>query len=557
MFCTACGNRIASERAQCSVCGLRTVSANEGRPGGFDRPAGGRGFQRAATGKLLLLVPLSLLVALAGGLLRYDRDLDAKRDAAYLRSLAALESGDFLTAQTGFAALGSYRDAESRLDEVLDIAGPAMQQLAAADAAYVDRDYPSAIALLEEVIATAPGYEPAINQLYTVKLAYRDELLLNVRLAETTRNWLAVEHSLQRAAQLFPEDATIRSELTTIWNEHSPLVYTRDGIVFLGGPSGEDERSLTADIGARWPAWNPDRTRIAFIVPTEGGSRFDGTIMVMDADGTGLSKLVDRVLPFGPATWSPDGMKIAYASVKEFNEDQFAGRISLQLFDLETGLETDLTGSELSHASGATWSPDGTHVAFVSFIMQRRRGGGVDLLDGDAYVVDIKSRELTNITHGMIRDENWIRWSPSGDKLAVLTNPGDWSDPKMMQLYIMNADGSGVGDPIAEDWQLSLPSWSPDGTRLAYVTGGEYVRIWSESGEEWLHVSGKLSPFVSWSPDGATLFAPTGSSSQASYLISVHSGFGTVHEVRFYADGMGGGDGAPMWAPATAPASGA
>lgn len=500
---------------------------------------------------LLAVVAVSIAVLLAGGLTRYDRDLDAKRAASYEKSVIAFQNGDFLSAQAGFAALGDYRDADIRLDEVLTIAGPAMAQLRAAEAAYAARDYPAAIAILEQVTGEAPGYDAAANLLVSVKGVFYDDLLLTARLAETNRDWMAVEQALSEAVALSPDNQTLSDRLANVWRNHSPIVYTRDGAVFIAGPYGDDEKALTPDLDARWPTWSPDRRQIAFMVPTANGSRFDATLMIMNADGSEMKTLTDRVMPFGAAQWSPNGQLLAYPSVKHFNEDQFFGRISLQMVDVSTGDETDLTGARLNHAGGASWSPDGQQVAFVSFTMERRRGGGVDLIDGDAYIVDVETLVLSNVTQGRVRDETWIRWSPAGDKLVLLTSPGDWSDPQMMELYIIDTTGAGVEEELMTDWQVSIPSWSPDGSRFAYVVGGNTIRIWSEQGEEWVYVTGQVAPYLSWSPDGSKLFAPSGNPPQPSYVISVSESLGDIRTVRIDADGLSGGNGAPVWAPST------
>jgi Tol biopolymer transport system component len=549
MFCTTCGSYISSNSEDCRVCGSKSLSGY--RPSSSLDEASPPSSKKQSAKLLLALVGLGIALLFAAGLTRYDRDLEAKRAAAYEQSEIAFQNGDFLAAQAGFAALGDYRDADARLDEVLTIAGPAMERLQLAEEAYAARDYPEAISILEEVVDEAPGFATAANLLTSVKGVYLDELMLNATTAETNRDWMTVEQVLSAAVTLSPGDESLHERLAYVWNNHSPLVYTRDGAVFIAGPGGDDEKALTTDIDARWPNWSPDRSQIAFLVPTENGSRFDATLMIMKADGSEMRSLVDRVMPFGSPQWSPDGTRLAYPSVKAFNEDQFIGRISLQMIDVATGEETDLTGTRLNHAGGASWSPDGRQIAFVSFTMERRRGGGVDLIDGDAYIVDVESLELSNVTQGRIEEENWIRWSPAGDKLLLLTNPGDWSDPQMMELIIINATGSDPGEVVATDWQLSLPSWSPDGSRFAYVVGGSTIRLWSEQGEEWIHVTGQLAPYLTWSPDGSKLFAPSGNPPQPSYVISVSESLGDIRTVRIEADGLNGDSGAPVWAPST------
>ena len=55
-------------------------------------------------------------------------------------------------------------------------------------------------------------------------------------------------------------------------------------------------------------AWSPDGSRIAFASDRDG----DWDIYVMEADGTGQTKLtMNRLFDLSPA-WSSDGMRIAF-----------------------------------------------------------------------------------------------------------------------------------------------------------------------------------------------------------------------------------------------------
>ena len=87
---------------------------------------------------------------------------------------------------------------------------------------------------------------------------------------------------------------------------------------------------LTNNAGANYqPAWSPDGSKIAFISTRDGGgpSGFNTGLYLMNADGTNQTRVTfdDETLEGFPA-WSPDGSKIAWASVRFFydvNEETY------------------------------------------------------------------------------------------------------------------------------------------------------------------------------------------------------------------------------------------
>jgi hypothetical protein len=95
-------------------------------------------------------------------------------------------------------------------------------------------------------------------------------------------------------------------------------------------------------------------------------------------------------------------------------------------------------------------------------------------------------------------------YSPDGTRIAFSSNADGNPD-----IYVMNADGSGIKqltDNSAIDWN---PSWSPDGTKIAFTSGrdGDFdVYVMNADGSNTINVTNGWATAdednAHWSPDG-------------------------------------------------------
>jgi TolB protein len=119
-------------------------------------------------------------------------------------------------------------------------------------------------------------------------------------------------------------------------------------------PDGSDAKRLVLGNNARW---SPDGKRLVFSAPT---ARSDGDLFVINADGTGLHRLLATPQLEWPTDWSPNGRKIL------FTRQLFSGGFT----DVYVMNADGTKVRRLTHARyddvGGTWSPDGKRIVFTS-----------------------------------------------------------------------------------------------------------------------------------------------------------------------------------------------
>ena len=198
------------------------------------------------------------------------------------------------------------------------------------------------------------------------------------------------------------------------------------------------------------PTWSPDGERIAFQSRSDG----DHEIYVINVDGSGLAKLTDNDYADIFPAWSPDGRYIAFSSNRaktEFGNELseaarrnfrtvFAGGpTDFEIYIMEPdGSETfNWTRTTSLGDSSPSWSPDGTWIAFEArpYNAFTQRGSARDI-----YVMRFEGADLTNITGAMARNqegnEGPIVWSPDGSHIAYVTKR--YGTPRIQAVRIFN-----------------------------------------------------------------------------------------------------------------------
>jgi Tol biopolymer transport system component len=217
------------------------------------------------------------------------------------------------------------------------------------------------------------------------------------------------------------------------------------------------------------PTWSPDGTKIAFETSSYGG--YD--IAVMNADGTGVTKLTNTSgVNLDPA-WSPDGSKIAFSRADPMgdpnNPSYGAANIAVMNAD-GTGLTRLTDNPRLTYDFQPAWSPDGTKIAFSR--QEILGAGNIYIMDADGTGVT----RLTNVTQRASWDTE-PDWSPDGSKIVFFQNGGIWiMNPDGTAQTQLTSDAqsptwSPDGTKIAFLSSGSIFTMNPNGSEATFLGG--------------------------------------------------------------------------------------
>lgn len=563
MFCTTCANPNPLATAQCSVCGAQLSPGTAeptftpSRPRAATNISNPRARRRAPSAKIrrsLYLIPILIVLVATAQFVDGSRSRQRAAAAAYHRAEAAVAAGDYLEAIDAYADAAGYRDAMERRAEVVAQLAPYRDAYFVGVTAFDAGNYDRAIDSLLPIVRDLPTFEDAAYLLERARAERQDALIQQVDEAESNADWLTVENSLAGLVAENPNDLDLTERLAAVRREHSPLVFAREGDLYLIGPDGSDERMIMDEVTAAWPVWSPDRARIAF-VSIEGSSTYgEGSLYVVDGDGANLTEVTAGVRPDVAPAWSPDATRIAYiGGLDQVGTTSYSTR-SIRYVDLTTNVVTDLTHGIIANPASPSWSPSGDRLAFVS----RRMGEGYSLdpryPTGAVYVASIATGDITIAVPGNGFGARRVSWSPSRDALVIFSRADTATNGNELVSMIDLQTGQ---RPFifGSDEDVSTPVWSPDGDRFAFVVDGETLRIETVGGGSSsidLGVAGGRS--LTWSPDGQTVVVLGTWSGATSIVVPLHEQGAEITQLGITFDTDRRFSGAPQWAPLTSAA---
>lgn len=228
--------------------------------------------------------------------------------------------------------------------------------------------------------------------------------------------------------------------------------------VYTVTTNGSTIKRLVADApAASSPHWSPNGKKIALVAGEWSGNR--DVWVVNTAYGNPIQYSKSIRIPHLPR-WSPDGRMIAVIDWSG------GGLVVIDEFKNELKIVPD----SIHVRDTFSWSPDSRQIAFCGYTSTTSYPGTSKLFfivnaDGS----DLRALGPDSSLYGM------AAWSPSGDRIAVITHKSQTFGPRVMELYYpaMDEFETIIGDTLSPN----NPNWSPDGQFLAFddIGGGVYV----------------------------------------------------------------------------------
>lgn len=274
-------------------------------------------------------------------------------------------------------------------------------------------------------------------------------------------------------------------------------------------PDGSGLSNLTVYAAQQYsaPVWSPDGSKIAFTsnreadlpprteptpppigdgpAPDFPGAAPQPELYIMNADGSGQTRLTYNLTFDGNPSWAPDGRQLAFQSRGDKGHEIYVINVD------GTGL-TKLTDNEYADLVPA-WSPDGRYIAFTSNRNKTEFGNALSAArsqeftsalnssatDYDIYIMKPDGSDVFNWTQISDTNDSNPSWSPDSEWIAYdgRYNLGFSLREGVNEIYLMRLEGLDRNLTKLTSAQTVSPNenvgpvvWSPDGKNIAFVT---------------------------------------------------------------------------------------
>jgi Tol biopolymer transport system component len=241
--------------------------------------------------------------------------------------------------------------------------------------------------------------------------------------------------------------------------ENGRIAFVSEGDIFTANPDGTHPVAITSgpDIDAR-PIWSHVGSKVAFFrSPSVAATSAD--LLVLDVDAGTLETLVEDAASLSVPSWSPDDRWLT-----------FSHGLAPQVYVAPADGSTEARSLELGGpASAPIFSPDGRRLAYTA---PTTGGQALFVVNLDGTGRAQLSTAFPSFSHGFGHGSIALAWSPDGSRLLFSAGDGETGE---FDLYVVPNDGETQERRVtAEPGSEYGATWSPDGTRIAYLASAPF-----------------------------------------------------------------------------------
>jgi len=205
-------------------------------------------------------------------------------------------------------------------------------------------------------------------------------------------------------------------------------------------------------------------------------------IQIGSINGTGIRHLCDSLVSYDPS-WSSNKRKILFVGSPLYGRHTNWGvyQIDVKNYKIKRIAPRDTL------VQYASYSPDLKYIAYCVW-------------DAETHFVRIKLYDTNTgaikaLTDWMNRDINNLSWSPDSKNILIAEG------------YVINIDNPVLTRLFTFSGQIFMPSWSPDGAKIAFSSSGQgtywniYIHDLNTGVTELLYPQDNLQFIASWSKE--------------------------------------------------------